>query len=61
MKELSLEKMEEIKGGCKWSTYATMGGATVALFLTPWTGGMSMGLFTLGMFVLSAYDSGHCF
>jgi len=31
-----------------------LAGATVALFLTPFTGGISMGVFAFGMFVLAA-------
>ena len=61
MKELSFEKMEEIKGGnaCYWS-YAGFAMSTIGLFASPFTGPVGWGLLALGSFVASAYGAGSC-
>ncbi|MCH7785832.1 MAG: hypothetical protein IIB06_10530 [Bacteroidetes bacterium] len=59
MKELSLEKMEEIHGG-DWCTFNSgmLVLATVAIFAAPFTGGISIGLLAFAMFIGSAYAQG---
>jgi hypothetical protein len=62
MKNLSIEKMEQVEGGdmdCGMA-YAGLAIATVSLFAAPFTGGLSMGLLAFGGFVTGAYGAEVC-
>jgi hypothetical protein len=60
MKELSLEKMENVQGGsaCGWAITSLVASG-IGIFAAPFTGGISLGLVAFVGFVASAAGAGY--